>query len=129
MQGADGSFYGTTPNGGMNGNGTVFRMTTNGTLTTLASFSNDVNGDYPYGALAQGADGNFYGTTEYGGTNGAGTVFRMTTDGTLTNLASFSHTNGANPSGALAQGADGNFYGTTGYRWSERRGHGVQNDD
>ena len=86
-------------------------MTTNGTLTTLASF-NYANGAYPQAGLVQGADGNFYGTTEDGG-YGNGTVFRMTTNGTLTTLLSFRGTNGVSPQAGLVQGADGNFYGTT----------------
>ena len=97
VQGADGNFYGTTASGGTYGDGTVFRMTTNGTLTTLASFNYSVNGGSPYAGLLQGTDGNFYGTTEDGGTYGDGTVFRMTTNGTLTTLVSFNYTNGAYP--------------------------------
>ena len=113
VQGADGNFYGTTAGGGTYGDGTVFRMTANGTLITLASFNYSVNGGSPYAGLLQGTDGNFYGTTEDGGTYGDGTVFRMTTNGTLTTLASFNYTNGAYPYAGLVQGADGNFYGTT----------------
>jgi uncharacterized repeat protein (TIGR03803 family) len=120
VQGADGNFYGTTKYSGPNGNGdgTVFQITTNGTLTTLASFSGG-NGDEPYSPLLQGADGNFYGTTFIGGNlslnigNGVGTVFQMTPSGVLTTLASFNGTDGANPMGALVQGSDGSFYGTT----------------
>jgi len=118
--GADGNFYGTTSMGdGGSSSGTVFQVTTNGTLATLVSFAN-TNGEYPYAALTLGADGNFYGTTSAGGiTNsnfdlGMGTVFRVTTTGTLTTLALFAYTNGANPQAALTLGNDGNFYGTTG---------------
>ena len=82
--------------------GTVFRMTTNGTLTTLASF-NYANGASPQAGLVQGADGNFYGTTEDGG-YGNGTVFRMTTNGTLTTLLSFRGTNGTLPPSRAAAG-------------------------
>jgi uncharacterized repeat protein (TIGR03803 family) len=123
VQGADGNFYGTTVDGGTNGAGTVFRMTSNGTLTTLASFSYNVTGGYPYGGLVQGADGNFYGTTAYGGTNYDGTAFRITTNGTLTTLFSFNYASGAYPYGTLMQGADGNLYGTTEYGGTY--GHGT----
>ena len=58
------------------GYGTVFKLGTNGTFTTLASFDG-TNGASPEAGLVQGADGNFYGTTTYGGTNGYGTVFRL----------------------------------------------------
>src|SRR5207249_200654 len=93
--------------------GTVFQVTTNGMLTSLASFTN-ANGANPAAGLVQGSDGNFYGTTYSGGSGGKGTVFQVTTSGELTTLASFDTTNGANPYGGLVQGNDGNFYGTTG---------------
>jgi uncharacterized repeat protein (TIGR03803 family) len=63
-------------------------MTPAGVLTTLVSF-NGTNGINPQGGLVQGNDGNFYGVTEYGGTNRLGTVFQVTTNGTLTTLVSF----------------------------------------
>jgi uncharacterized repeat protein (TIGR03803 family) len=110
--GHDGNFYGTTEQGGSAGYGTVFKVTTNGTLTTLAAFNSN-NGASPYAALALGNDGNFYGTTFYGGSSGDGTVFKVTTNGTLTTLVSFNGTNGASPYAALTLGNDGNFYGTT----------------
>jgi uncharacterized repeat protein (TIGR03803 family) len=111
--GADGNFYGSTRYGGNDGSGTVFRMTTNGTLSTLASFNYTNNGANPSGRLIQRADGNFYGTTESGGLYDYGTVFRVTTNGGLTTLVSFNYTNGANPYAGLVEGADGRLYGTT----------------
>jgi uncharacterized repeat protein (TIGR03803 family) len=114
VQGTDGNLYGTTSDGGTYGYGTVFRMTTNGTLSNLVSFNYSVNGGYPQAGLVQGADGSFYGTTAYGGSNSYyGTVFRMTTNGILTNLVSFGYSNGAYPEAGLVQGTDGNLYGTT----------------
>ena len=113
--GNDGNFYGTTQQGGNSGYGTVFQVTTNGTLTTLVNF-NENDGAYPVAGLTLGSDGNFYGTTEYGGTNGGyGTVFKVTTNGTLTTLVSFNGYpgNGKYPWAALTLGNDGNFYGTT----------------
>ncbi len=112
--GTDGIFYGTTSQGGSNNLGTVFTVTTNGTLTTLASF-NGANGAFPNATLTLGPDGSFYGTTFQGGSNNLdlGTVFKMTTNGTLTTLVSFNTTNGANPDADLTLGADGSFYGTT----------------
>jgi uncharacterized repeat protein (TIGR03803 family) len=118
VQGRDGSFYGTTPYGGstprQDGNGTVFKISTNGTLTTLHSFTGGADGGGPMGGLTQGSDGNFYGVTAGGGTNNAGIVYQITPTGVLTSLYSFTGgTDGANPVAGLTQGSDGNFYGTT----------------
>jgi uncharacterized repeat protein (TIGR03803 family) len=112
IQASDGNFYGTTDSGGSNGNGTVYKITSTGGLTTLASF-NGSNGSLPFASLIQATDGNFYGTTQFGGSAGLGTVFKVTPTGTLTSLVSFTSTNGAYPYGSLVQGSDGNFYGTT----------------
>src|SRR5438132_1296180 len=68
------------------------------------------------GCLLQATDGNFYGLTQGGGTEGKGTIFQMTTNGLLSTLISFGSTNGSYPSGSsgsLVQGRDGNLYGTT----------------
>ena len=81
-------------------------------FTTLISF-NATNGASPSAALVQGQDGNFYGTTGFGGSAGDGTVFQMTPSGTLNSLFSFSNTNGADPRAGLVLAADGYFYGTT----------------
>jgi len=121
--GPDGSFYGTTEGGGTtNGYGTIFKLTTSGVLTTLVTF-NGTNGLNPLAGLTLAPDGNFYGTTEYGGTNfgisgvsgglGGGTVFRLTTNGVLTTLATFAVTNGQSPHAPLTWGPGGLFYGTT----------------
>ena len=113
--GNDGNFYGTTYyGGGSPGNGTVFKVTTNGTLTTLVSF-NGSDGGGPIAALTLGNDGNFYGTTYYGGGSGGyGTVFMVTTNGTLTTLVSFNSSTGVLQETGLKLGKDGNFYGITG---------------
>ena len=112
VQGKDGRLYGTTVDGGTSGYGTVFSLTTNGALTTVASF-NLTNGAYPEAGIIQGLDGNFYGTTVEGGTTGNGTVFSLATNGTLTTLCSFNGTNGSEPFAPLVQATDGNFYGVT----------------
>ncbi len=82
------------------------------TLSTLASFDR-THGALPHATLTQGADGNFYGTTMYGGASNVGTVFKMTPSGTLTDLHDFAGTDGMYPTGALVQMPDGSFYGTT----------------
>lgn len=114
----DGNFYGTTSSGGAFGYGTVFQMTPAGALMTLYSFGGP-DGLGPTGGLVQASDGNLYGTTELGGPScddsydGCGTIFRITTAGTLTTLVFFSGADGDGPNGALMQGADGSLYGTT----------------
>ena len=110
---ANGSFYGTTQNGGTNLAGTVFQMTANGTLTGLYSFTGGNDGATPFAALAQAPDGNFYGTTYQGGADDNGTVFRMTPSGLLSNLFSFTVATGDLPYAGLVLGSDSNFYGTT----------------
>ncbi len=117
IRGNDGNLYGTTQYGGANGdNGTIFRITTSGALTSLYSFRGP-DGNYPVAGLVQGSDGNFYGTTSgdraFGGLNTFGTVFRMTPGGALSTLNIFNGANGATPVAGLSQGNDGNFYGTT----------------
>jgi uncharacterized repeat protein (TIGR03803 family) len=113
VQGIDDNLYGTTYQGGTNNFGIIFKVTTNGTFTVLHSFAGTNDGANPYAGLVQGMNGDFYGTTFFGGTNGYGTVFQSETNGTLTTLVSFNNTNGADPQAGLVQGVDGNFYGTT----------------
>ncbi len=126
IQGTDANLYGTTAGGGRRacgtsyGCGTIFKMATDGTLTTLYKFCSQTNctdGANPVAGVVQGTDGDFYGTTEYGGSNDAGTVFKITSTGALTTLYSFCSqpncTDGAGPLATLVQAADGDFYGTT----------------
>ena len=129
IQGSDGNFYGTTQDVGLNSapnnnDGTVYRITPAGALTTLYSFCSVggnlcSDGRRPHG-LIQATDGNFYGTTEAGGgLNDGGTIFTISPTGTLTTLYTFcsrtSCRDGSDPSGRLVQNTDGNFYGTTAY--------------
>ncbi|HLY18438.1 MAG TPA: choice-of-anchor tandem repeat GloVer-containing protein [Bryobacteraceae bacterium] len=118
-QATDGDFYGTAQQGGAHGYGTVFKITSGGTLTTLYSFcarSGCTDGEYPLG-LIQATNGNFYGTTVNGGAHSHGTVFKITPSGRLTTLYSFcvqsGCTDGSFPQAGLVQATNGNFYGTT----------------
>ena len=138
VQATDGNFYGTTVEGGVNvckvhrthsnpngtntSCGTVFKIAPGGALTSLHSFDG-TDGEYPESGVIQGVDGNFYGTTQAGGTDtscdyglipGCGTVFKITPSGTFTTLHSFQLTDGATPARKLVEGNDGNFYGATG---------------
>jgi len=111
IQATDGNFYGT--NGTNNANGTVYKITAGGTLTTLYSFTAGADGYGPSASLVEGTDGNLYGSTQFGGSGGDGTIFKITRKGKLTTLHSFSGADGSRPIAALVQGTDGNFYGTT----------------
>jgi uncharacterized repeat protein (TIGR03803 family) len=115
VEGSDGNFYGTTFGGagGPSHLGSVFRMSPAGGTTILHVFT-QAEGAQPRGALVEGPDGSFYGTTTYYGTNAAGSVFKITPDGALTVLHQFTGGGGgAHPYAGLCLGTDGNFYGTT----------------
>ena len=118
IQATDGNLYGTTGSGDDIGCGSVFRITTGGTLTTLASLDCS-NGRNPVSALIQGLNGALYGTAAWGGNQncpgnfGCGTIFRITRGDKLTALHLFDGTDGQFPVSALIQAANGDFYGTT----------------
>ena len=123
MLGADGTLYGTSYDGGATDFGTVFSVTTNGTISTLASFDYYSSGGSPVCTLVQGPDGTLYGTTSVGGpfgtssyfngTYGGGTMFGITTNGAFTTVLAFQNTNGLAPQVGLVLGPDGNLYGST----------------
>jgi uncharacterized repeat protein (TIGR03803 family) len=121
IQGVDGNLYGTTFGGGTaKGFGTVFKITPSGTLTTLHSFctqSGCPDGQFPQTGLVQATNGNLYGTTISGGAYGDGTIFKITTSGTLTTLYNVCSQSGCPdgqyPGGGLVQDTNGNLYGTT----------------
>ena len=116
IQATDGNWYGTTLYGGVNNDGTVYQLTPGGTYTVLHNFSSSTtDGWSPYAPLTEGSDGNFYGTTNSGGTLREGTTFQITSTGVFTLLHSFtgSTTDGNNIYATLYQGSDGNFRGTS----------------
>lgn len=133
--GSDGNFYGTTYEGGAVGSacnqtvgcGSIFKVTASGVLTTIYSFcsvAKCADGGFPTAPVVQGTDGNFYGTTAFGGTQSnnscaqnCGTVYKITPAGSLTPLHEFCSqadcADGLDPEVGLVQGTDGNFYGAT----------------
>ena len=121
IQGTDGCFYGTTSGGGARGYGCVFKINSAGSLTTIYSFTNGLDGSDPYAGVIQGSDGNFYGTTQYGGgssncaNGGCGTVYKVTSAGTLTSLHQFGNTpqDGQTLYGGIIQGYVGDYFGAT----------------
>ena len=113
VQASDGNLYGTTYAGGTSNVGSVFRITPGGSLTILHSFTGQSDGSAPLAGLMQANDGNLYGEASSNGSYGFGTIFKVTTSGTLTTVYAFNDTDGNAPDGGLVQGSDGNFYGTT----------------
>jgi uncharacterized repeat protein (TIGR03803 family) len=121
VQDEHGNLYGETQ-GGINDDnlespGFVFKLTPQGLLTTLYSFSlyiHPLDGTFPSGGLTWGRDGNLYGVTLYGGTFDWGTLFRLTPKGLLTTIYNFTEgADGAAPMTGLTLGSNGDFYGTT----------------
>jgi uncharacterized repeat protein (TIGR03803 family) len=120
--GRDGNAYGITHTGGNKNDGTVYKITASGQETVLYSFQGGTDGSAPLGGLVLGSDGNFYGTTLYGGSGassscdkvGCGAVFKITPSGQETVLYSFQGgTDGGHPASSLIQDSEGNLYGTT----------------
>ncbi len=126
---AQGDMYGTTRDGGTYGNGTVFMLTppvppsVTWTETVLYSFTGGTDGSEPGGSLLQDAQGNLYGSTDYGGDltcdapNGCGTVFQLappvapSVTWTETVLHTWEDGNGG---GVSVRDAKGNLYGIAG---------------
>jgi uncharacterized repeat protein (TIGR03803 family) len=129
VQAADGNFYGTTIFGGANitcGSGyecgTVFKITSEGKLSTLYNFcpqAGCADGYFAIGGIIQGTDGNFYGANYGGGRFYKGTIFKLTRTGTLTTLHTFKNRDGESPVGRPIQASDGNLYGTTEFGGTE----------
>ncbi len=96
------------------GDGSIIAMNTSGQIKVLFTFTGP-NGINPQG-LTLGSDGNFYGETQTGGANGLGTIFKVTPEGSLTTLYTFTllyGRDGSQPTGGLELGSDGALYGTT----------------
>jgi uncharacterized repeat protein (TIGR03803 family) len=117
VQDSDGTLYGTTTGYGHSPDtsslGTVFKLESDNTFTTLVTFDG-TNGSRPNSGPLICGDDYLYGTTSHGGSAAdAGTIFKMDRTGNLTTLFVFNGTNGANPIGGLVRTSDGSFYGAT----------------
>ncbi len=120
VQGLDGAFYGTATGGGINNRGTIFKVTSRGTLVSSSFLATDADngGENPVSGAVQAVNGSFYGTTLRGGISDNGAVFEFSPkDGTITTLYSFcSLKNCADGNylvAGLVQGGNGNLLGTT----------------
>jgi len=113
VMGAGAYMYGTTSAGGEYNNGTVFRLSPTGILTTIYAFKGGADGSSPESFLIQDSQGLLYGTTTGGGAYGGGTVFRIANNG-KTIIHSFgSGSDGSAPLAGLTLDHAGNLYGTT----------------
>jgi len=117
LQGSDGNFYGTARTGGTKNNGgVVFKLTKANKAKFSVLYNFDATGATPdgvrpYAGLIQASDGNFYGTASAGGTNGAGTLYKITKTGSYSTLYNFVSTAGSLPFATLRQHTNGKLYG------------------
>jgi uncharacterized repeat protein (TIGR03803 family) len=125
IQASDGALYGLSIPGTSTGATTVFKITLDGTYSTVYTFgATSGDGLEPFAGLMQASDGSFYGTTASGGVHNYGTVFKVTPQGQETIIYSFGQSSvqvngnavpadGYAPEGNLLQASDGSFYGMT----------------
>jgi uncharacterized repeat protein (TIGR03803 family) len=117
--GANGKLYTTTLAGGFENHGVLLNVPSNGGNETLLHKFGHVtttgaDGYYPSGRLVQDSTGNIYGTTQGGGVNNRGVVFRYGADGSYRIVHAFDDSGGIIPTG-LTIDSSNNLYGTTEY--------------
>jgi uncharacterized repeat protein (TIGR03803 family) len=117
-QGADGELYSTIETNGTYNSGTVYKISTEGDYTPLYNFCAEggnclITGGYPLGGVTLGLDGNLWGTTQNGGKDAYGTVFKMTPAGALTSVYQFDGNEAGTPIYTVLQGTNGDMYGVT----------------
>ena len=116
IQGVDSNFYGTASLGGISNAGTIFAIGHSHGYTNLYAFTGGADGAIPMGSLAQGTNGDLFGTAAAGGANGSGVIFRLSATGVFSNLHSFAGSDGADPLAGLAwftSGSNTVLLGTT----------------
>jgi uncharacterized repeat protein (TIGR03803 family) len=115
VQGANGNFYVTFLTGGANGFGSLTEVSPHGALLNVFSFDGATEGKYPVGTVAQGADGNFYGTTDQAGAVPGGVLFKVDANLDYTVLQDFGAIagGGTDPESGLVLATDRNLYGST----------------
>ncbi len=110
---AAGNLYGTTFAGGTAGDGTVFKVDATGKETVLYSFTGGADGAIPVAGLIRGVNGNLFGVAVEGGASNQGTIFKLSTTGTLSVLHNFKTEDGSYPDAGLFRDSLGNLYGAT----------------
>jgi len=119
---SQGDLYGTTGGGGTWDQGVIFKLDPAGNETILYSFTGGKDGGQVYTGVIQDEEGNLYGTTTYGGANGVGVVYKLSTAGKLrvlhafaggVNGGCFAAADGCLPTAGLVRDKSGNLYGTT----------------
>lgn len=114
-----GNLYGTTVDGGSSGVGTVYKIDPSGNFSVLHNFSGQSDGGYPFGALVNDFQGNFYGTTQLGGSTndcsgyGCGVVFKIDASGNESVVHTFAQSEGAYSLSTPLLDSARNLYGTT----------------
>jgi len=117
-----GTLYGVAGDGGPYGGGTVFKIDpATGKPSTVFNFTGAATGANPNSALVE-SSGLLYGTTGFGGSNSAGTVFKLNpANGHQSVLYSFKGgADGQYPGNLVALG--GTLYGTTGFNYGKTAG-------
>jgi uncharacterized repeat protein (TIGR03803 family) len=113
VEAPDGAFYGVSDNGGLSGQGIIYRITSSGNFAVVHNFDY-THGSTPMGTPVLANDGNLYGTTLRGGSNGNGIIFRLELPGKFSVLRNFTFaTDGGGPFAGLLQASDSKLYGTT----------------
>lgn len=112
VQASNNLLFGVTNSGGASGAGTIFSIRTDGTAFRVLHAFNRTDGSSPNGPLVQASNGSLYGTTNTGGTNGAGVIYRINVGGAgFRILHHFKKENEGHPCGGLIVGSDGFLYG------------------
>ncbi len=113
VESSDGVFMGTCSEGGTNGTGTVFKITSGGVFTRLRSLQPTNDGGFPKSGLVKGNDEILYGVTEFGGQNGFGTIYSITEAGAFVKILDMEFSaNGSHPRGTLAFDGNNSLVGT-----------------
>jgi uncharacterized repeat protein (TIGR03803 family) len=126
---ASGTLFGTTSAGGTANFGTAFALVpgpSGYSENVLYSFQGGNDGQAPVGRLLEDSSGNLFGSTDGGGPSGAGTVFRLSPQGSgyaESVLFAFDLRNGLYPLAGLIEDASGNLFGTTFFDGQTNRGN------